>query len=181
MGLMVFAVILLAACGPSSPVENLKEDLNRYPQYSIILEDMKQEGNIFKDYFHRYKIVYAEKVDNSDSLVFLDNITDWLEVKEKEYQKYQDYLGMAIASKTPDGEVTEAKYPPGYQYVGNPRYGQWRQDSHGNSFWEFYGKYAFISSMFSLFSRPVYMNDWDTYRDYRQTGRPYYGRNQRYG
>ena len=85
--------------------------------------------------------------------------------------------------KTEDGEVSETAYPPGYQYVGNPKYGRWQTGHSGESFWSFYGKYAMLSSLFNLGmgGRTVYRGDWDDYRRYSSQGRPYYGRNREYG
>jgi len=173
--------LILFSCASRSPLDRLKAQLAKYPEYSVMLEDMKEEGNFFKDYFHRYKIVYGTPVENSDSLVYENYLTDWEKVSKKEYQKYWNYLGMVILSKTKDGGVTQTAYPPGYQYVGNPRYGHWRQDSHGSSFWEFYGKFAFFNAMFNMFGRPVYRNDWDTFSRYRSNRQPYFGRNRQYG
>ncbi len=51
----------------------------------------------------------------------------------------------------------------GSQLVGNPHYGNWRTDSHGNSFWAWYGKYALFSS---LFLRPHYYGSWASGRNY---------------
>ena len=178
----IFSAILILACASSSPVERFKGELNKYPEYSIILEDQREEGNFFKDYHHRYKVVYAEKLEGSgDSLAYQSEITDWQEVPKKEYQKYYPYLGMVIASKSQDGKISDSQSPPGYQYVGDSRYGNWRRDERGNSFWEFYGKFAFFSHMFGMFGRPIYRNNWDTYRDYRSTGRPYHGPDRQYG
>ena len=178
---IVFLSFLMAACGKVSQVEILQRQLDRYPEYSIILEDMKEEGNFFSDYYHKYKLVYADKAAGSDSLIYSTGITDWRRVTDKEFDKYAPYLGMVLASKSADGKVANEPYPPGYQYVGDSRYGQWRRDSSGNSFWEFYGKFAFMNAMFNMFAGPVYRNDWDTYRDYRSGGRPYFGPNQQYG
>lgn len=64
--------------------------------------------------------------------------------------------------------------PAGSELVGNPNYGQWKQNSSGTSFWAFYGQYAFFSS---LFSSPVRYDSWsvgghNSY--YRNRGRDYY-------
>jgi len=173
--------LFLISCGGRPGVDKLSRELDRYPEYSIVLEDMMEEGNFFTDYYHKYKIIYGEKVGAEDSLTYHNLTTDWIKVEKKDFQKYYDNLGMVIASKSADGKINTTAYPPGYNYVGNPRYGQWRQDASGNSFWEFYGKYAFFSSMFNMFNRPVYRNDWNDYRSYRGSGRPYYGRGNAYG
>ncbi|RMF61499.1 MAG: hypothetical protein D6748_01460 [Calditrichaeota bacterium] len=179
---MILISLLLFSCSASSPVEKLKKELAQFPQFSIILEDMKEEGTFFKDYYHKYKIVYAEALpENPDSLVFTSEILDWQKVSKKEFQKYFNYLGMVIAAKTPEGKITDTPYPPGYQYVGNPRYGHWRTDSQGNSFWEFYGKWMFLSSMFNMFGRPIYRNDYDDYRRTYRQGQPWFGKNRQYG
>ncbi|MGX5203274.1 hypothetical protein [Aliikangiella sp. IMCC44632] len=36
---------------------------------------------------------------------------------------------------------------PGSQLVGNPQYGQWKTNSSGMSFWEWYGMYALFSNL----------------------------------
>ncbi len=179
--LLLLLFFWVSACTTSSPLEKLKKELSQYPQYSIILEDMKEEGNFFKEYYHKYKVIYAKRVDQKDSLTFYTDILDWQKVPKKEFRKYFNYLGMVITSKTPDGQVTQTAYPPGYQYVGNPRYGRWVTDSRGNSFWEFYGKWMFLSSMFNMFGRPVYRNDWNDYRRYSRRGEPWFGRGKEYG
>jgi hypothetical protein len=172
----------LLACSPRTPLEKFKKDLNRYPEYSIILEDMREDGNFFKDYYHKYKLVYGEKANPSDSaLTFKDEITDWREIEKKEFEKFYPYLGMVIASKSKDGKIDDSKYPPGYQYVGNQRYGQWRTDNNGNSFWAWYGKFAMMSTVFGMLNRPVYRNDWNDYGRSRRSGGDYFGRNNTYG
>ena len=178
---VALGLVLLTACGARSPIDKLQKQLDQFPEYAIILEDMDERGNFFPDYYHRYKLVYAEPVARGDSLMYRDEITDWYKVDKRTFQKYYNYLGMVIASKTREGGKLESQYPPGYQYVGNPQYGRWVQDNSGNSFWEWYGKYAFFSSMFGMFGRPIYRSDWNMYRDYSTRGRPYFGKNREYG
>lgn len=173
-------LLLFMACGSQSPIDQLKAQLNQYPQYSVILEDMKEDGNFIIDYYHRYKVVYAEKPE-AEEQNYKSELGNWVKVTRAEFDKYKNYLGMVILSKSAEGQVSDSQYPPGYQYVGDSRYGNWRQDSRGGSFWEFYGKYAFFSHIFGGFGRPIYRSDWNTYRDYRSSGRPYFGRNKEYG
>jgi hypothetical protein len=174
-------LVFLSACASRSPVEKLKNDLAKYPEYSVILDDMVEDGNFFKDYFHRYKVVYGAEAPSGDSLTYEEFVTNYHDVDKKEYQKYYDQLGMAIVSKSQDGKVNDVAHPPGYQYVGNPQYGTWRQDSQGNSFWEFYGKYAMLSTMMNMFRGNVYRSEWDDFRGYQQRREPYYGRDSQYG
>lgn len=179
--LLLLMFYVAAACATRTPFDAVKQQYAEYPEYSIILEDMREEGNFFKDYFHRYKIVYGRAQAGSDSLVFDTVTSDWVEVEKRDYEKYYNNLGMVVASKSANGEIANQAYPPGYQYVGDPRYGEWRRDDRGHSFWEFYGKYALLSQVFGMFGRPVYRSDWDSYRDYRRRGSPYFGRNSEYG
>lgn len=63
---------------------------------------------------------------------------------------------------------------PGSQLVGNPHYGQWKTDSNGDSFWEWYGKYALFRS---LFLGPVFYDSWAmgrNYSYYHDYGRSHY-------
>lgn len=172
--------LVLLACAPADPLPQLERELDRYPEYSILLEDMREQGNFTTDYYHQYKVVTGERENGSEDLVYHDNILDWRRVSSSTYKKYQPYLGMTLASKSEDGKVEEVPQPPGYRYVGNERYGRWRRDSSG-SFWEFYGKYALFSHIFGGFSRPVYRSDWDAYRTTRSRGQSYFGPQKEYG
>lgn len=62
-----------------------------------------------------------------------------------------------------EGETppTASSAPVGSEYVGNSNYGQWKQNSSGQSFWAFYGQYAMFSR---LFSGPTYYDRWSSYR-----------------
>jgi len=56
---------------------------------------------------------------------------------------------------------------PGTLLVGNETYGHWRQNEQGDSFWEFYGKYAMLSSLLGQNnSGHVYYNNWSERRPY---------------
>ena len=119
-------------------------------------------------YYHRYRII-----ENGQK-----RETDWEAVDEDVFAENIDNMGMDILSK-PYGmyadEAMQAAMPPGMAFVGNKQYGRWQQDSAGNRFWAFYGRYAFLNAM--LGGNRYYYNDWDRWRrDYR--GRtPYYGKN----
>ncbi len=179
--ILLLGVLLLASCSSRSPLERLQQQLSQYPEYSVILQDMRLEGNFFKEYYHQYKIVSGQKSGASEDLVYDTQTSDWSRVSQTEFEKYQKNLGMVLFSKSAKSGLSDAKYPPGYEHVGNPRYGNWRSDNSGNSFWEFYGKYAFMSHMFGMFSRPIYRNDWNSYRQSRSRGAPYFGRGGQYG
>lgn len=206
--LPVFALLLvLSGCdSPPNPLDDLQRQLDVYPEFSIILDDMREDGNFFTEYFHRYKLVWAESVPEGSStdttlsseasgeLSLQDRTTEWIQVPETVYGRYEPFLGMTLLSKQAGEEISQAHYPPGYQYVGDARYGEWRSDDSGNSFWAFYGRYALMSHLFGALQGPVYRGDWDGYRDYRrqyrQQGwgrtssgptRGYYGGNRQYG
>lgn len=165
-------VFLINGCGCDGelPIEKIKRDLKSETDYQIVLDDMMEEGNFVKQYYHKYKVVKGEN----------SHTTDWLQVPKSFYQKNSNYLGMAIVSKK-DGKEIATAAPPGYQYVGDSRYGQWRTDHRGSSFWEFYGKYALFSTLLGTFNRPIYRNDYNDYQRYRDRRQPYYGNNNRYG
>ena len=180
-----FLILLIAlvgwSCGRKDPLYRAQQDFEGYPQYSILLADMKEEGNFFKDYYHRYKVIYAEKA-GEDSVTFKEELLDWQPVKREQYEHFEPFLGMALVSKTPGEDVNDVPQPPGYQYVGDSRYGEWRTDEHGQSFWVFYGRYALMRDMlgYGLGGR-VYRGEYDDYRGYRRSGRPYYGGQNQYG
>lgn len=161
---------LMPGCSsePDNPLTEISQALKGVPNYSVILADMNEEGNFIKSYYHKYQIVTPEKTAD----------TDWKPVSKKLYEQYLPFLGMTIFSKK-DGVETADSSPPGYNYVGDKRYGEWRNDSSGNSFWVFYGQYALLSHL--LGGGPIYRRDYDTYRTNRSQGRPYYGPEKQYG
>jgi hypothetical protein len=157
--------------GPKGlPIEALKEHLKADPSYSVILEDMKEEGTFGKRYFHQYRVVREEN----------SGLTKWMQVPKDYYKAHEEYLGMSLAVKK-EGEVDTTVSPPGYQYVGDSRYGEWKQDNSGNSFWAFYGKYALFSSLFGGWYRPIYRNDFSAYQQHRSRNTPFFGRGREYG
>lgn len=167
----VFLVALWAAgCGgPRDPVVEMQQSLASAPEYMILLEDMREEGTFFTDYYHKYRVIQGER----------QHTTDWVEVPEQVYRRYEPFLGMALAAKSDQG-VSSSPHPPGYHYVGNPQYGRWERRD-GGSFWVFYGQYALMRDLLGWGGRPVYRRDWDDYRTYRDRGRPYYGREREWG
>lgn len=130
---------------------------------SFYVEDSKEV------YFHKYTL--EENGDTKD--------TDWEKVDESFYEANFDFLGMAILSK-PYGvfekdRLTQAA-PPGMAYVGNSKYGEWKKDNSGGSFWSWYGKYALFSTLF--FPRPYYYpyNSWNSWNSGYRNNRPYFGK-----
>jgi hypothetical protein len=65
--------------------------------------------------------------------------------------------------------------PPGMAYVGNSKYGEWKEDGSGDRFWSWYGKYAFFSSLF--FFPPSYYsyNAWNGWNSGYRNTQPYFG------
>ena len=171
----VLAGVLLAAaaCDTQSPLERLRTQLERYPEYSVILQDMDDRG--WSGYWHQYRVIAGEPRAGSDELVHRESILDWQQVDSGTYERYRPSLGMVILSKGADGAVDGGTHPPGYQQVGDERYGRWRDDGGGRSFWEFYGQYALLSNLVGGFGRPIYRDDWNGYQDARRRGETWYG------
>lgn len=174
---LTLLVFLVQACGPSAPVfeknpvDDLIKNMTDVANFDIILYDMDFDEATEK-YQHQYRIL--KEPTGSDTI--LTETTEWLQVSPSYFNEHVDNMGMTIVSKT-NGTVDKKVSPPGYnQYVGNEKYGQWRQDSNGGSFWEFYGKYAFLRSILGFGYSPIYYGGWNDYRrNYYPYGRTYYG------
>ncbi len=167
--------VTIISCGqPQDPLPDIRSDMQKkgIDTYSILLTDMLEDGNFFKTYFHTYRVV-APAQDISDTI-------GPTEVPSKVYDRFKPYLGMTIWSQK-DGAPSENIAPPGYAYVGDPNYGQWRQDSSGRSFWVFYGQYRLLSDLLNLGGGRIFRNQYDTYQGYRNRKRPYFGPNQTFG
>lgn len=171
----IFAIVALTAIGCSgeeykkTPVDELVQKYQSKKSFSVVLEDMDVDGYISKDYKHKYKILYEEnnalKVDS----------TDWKMVTEEFFVANENNLGMELVSKDTTGKLHKEPTPLGYgNYVGNGSYGHW-VNRDGGSFWEWYGKYALISSAFRLFSGGYNRSYYDDYYYHYRGARPYYG------
>ncbi len=129
-------------------------------------------------YFHKYLI--EENGEQRES--------DWEPVSADFYFNNMEFLGMSILTK-PYGVFESDRIrqatPPGMAYVGDARYGEWKEDNNGDRFWSWYGKYAFFSTLF--FMPPSYYSynswhDWD--RKYKRKKHYFgasYGGGYRYG
>jgi len=119
----VFSVI--TSCGSKNfkktPLDNYIVENSSEKKFSVILEDMDVEGTFFKTYSHKYKIIKHKQ----DSIPY-EEISEWKEVDERFFTKHQDNLGMVVLEKKGEGKISKAASPPGYQYVGDKRYGEWR-------------------------------------------------------
>ena len=180
--LFLWPLLALMGCAAvADPLEELTRDLEQYPEYTVILNDYRQEGNFFSTYYQQYKVVVGE--GSGDDLTFREEVRDFVPVPQRLYERLEPYLGMAILSKTADGTLTDTPFPPGYQYVGNPQYGSWARDQDGNEFWQFAGQYLLLSTIFNAFDGPrrVYRNDWGGYTTARRSRTPYFGTGNRYG
>ena len=166
-------MVLFVACGSKDPVQDLARDLDRYPEYSLIVDDTRIEGSLFPDYALRFQILTASgrQLAGQDTIVYEDRRTDWYPVDEDIFYRYENYVGMVVSSKSMDGKRTGANqaYPSGYQYVGNSHYGHWG----GGGFWQFYGQYAMMQHLMGGYR--VGRGDWEDYRRNNERGRPYYG------
>jgi len=168
-------ILLLHGCSSKldltkKPIDIMIRDMSEIPDFSIILHDMNTEGTLFKKYYHQY-----QTIRDDDKGEAKEDISGWFEVSKEYFTSHINNMGMEIAAKQ-DGKVTKAVSPPGYgSYVGNQRYGHW-VNRNGNSFWAFYGQYAFMSSMFRMSAYPIRRSYYDDYRtNYYGTGRTYYG------
>lgn len=176
LALSFFVYFLISSCVMSSrgfvknPIDSLITALYNEPDYSIILHDMDY-NEASDNYRHKYQLVIAKSSPDT----VLSELTEWKPVSDELFNEHIDNLGMELATKK-NGVLKKAVAPAGYSnYIGNEKYGQWNQQG-GSSFWEFYGKYAMLSSIFYMVSSPVRYSYWNDYhRNYRPYGRSYYG------
>lgn len=172
---ILLLAIVLSSCGGNEyikpPLDTIIRDIPTGRVFSIMLYDMDVQGTFARDYYHQYKIIEETSPGKPE-----ERTTEWFKVDKNYFNQHVDNMGMTIASKGEDGKLVKSVAPPGYNnYVGNPKYGSW-QGSGTNSFWQFYGQYAFMSTMFNLATYPVRRSYYNDYRGgYYGTGRSYYG------
>ena len=181
IALLLVLGVCLTACSSKfqkAPIDDIIRDMPEGEVFSIILHDMDAEGTFSYTYYHQYQLI----VGNDENIE--SELTEWIEVSEEEFNKYVNDMGMEIAARDSTGTLTKSVAPPGYNnYIGNRRYGSWHS-SGGQSFWVFYGQYAFMSSMFRLATWPVNRGYYDGWRGstgtYYGPGGTYYGTSSAY-
>ena len=165
----------LAGCGGKkfvkNPIDDIIKSMPTGSIFSIVLNDMDVQGSFFHEYSHQYKIIEETAPGNLE-----ERITEWYPVEERVFEQHVNDMGMELASRGEDGKLHKGASPPGFNnYVGNEKYGRW-ENRGGNSFWAFYGQYAFMSSMFRMMTYPVQRSHYNDYREnYYGRGRSYYG------
>ncbi len=196
-------LLLFTSCGEEeqkvkfvkSPIDKIITEYINYNNYSVILADMDYKEDTDK-YYHKYKIIvqrYKRNLSKEALNDTLDNVrevkiddTDWKEVSPIVFEDHINDLGMTIVSRK-DGVLEKNTAPAGANnYVGNPRYGEWKTHSNGSSFWSFYGRYRFMSDIFFGpsygyggyygYPRTVYYDYHGHYygkKDYRHSGNDY--------
>ena len=173
--------VLLFSCGGKSqkktPIDTLIRDMEGEKTFEIMLYDM-EEGGIFSDYKHQYIIIRErDSVVINDSTQVAETVkipykkkTTWYVITKEFYKKNLDNMGMTLVSKDENGKISKIPAPAGYnRYVGNRSYGHWN-----GGFWQFYGQYMFMSSMFHMMS-PISYGGYNNYRSNYSGRRPYYG------
>ncbi len=90
---------------------------------------------------------------------------------------------MVVLAKKKDGTVESAIQPPAFQYVGDPRFGQWQTDSRGNQVWACLATSMVLSEVideigdaFESRGRRIHYSDWQEYRKATGKGFPYFGK-----
>ena len=115
-----------------------------------------------------------------EDLIRLEAATDWT-VFNDSLIDVVNVLADLSNGRLPRMHIPKSEAKPkegaGSYLVGNPRYGEWRQNSSGQSFWAWYGQYALFRSLF-FGPSTYYYGSWypgRTWSYYGDVGRHYYG------
>lgn len=189
--LPVVFLFALSGCGETGmPLDAMRQSLDRYPEYSVILNDMSSQGLFVQDYFHRYRIILPEsgqKTGDGGQPKFTQKMTNWVKVDEATYNKYKDSLGMVLLTKKADGTIDDVPQPPLYQYIGDPRFGKWETDKSGNQGWAWLAAGMVLSELMDQLGDGYEKRghvDYGRYQDYRTSrsnGSAYYGSRDQQG
>lgn len=180
--LSFFIIILLSFASCSSekkPLEVLSEpaqeivDGLRGQDFSIVLNDMDvSEDDDYILYKHKYIIIKPK----GDSLEI--DSTDWKNVSESFFMKYEKDLGMEIISYH-NGKFSTISKPVGFDWaVGNKKYGEWGVDSTSTNTHEKRWVYHVGSRFFLMhwiFSRRTPMGVYNNYATTSRGRAPFYG------
>lgn len=179
---LLFTIILIGFIGCSSdkrPLEVLSEpaqeiiDGLRGQDFSIVLNDMDvSEDDDHILYKHKYVII----IPKGDHLEI--DSTDWKNVSEPFFMKYENDLGMEIISNH-NGKFSAISKPVGYDWaVGNEKYGEWAVDSTSTNKQERRWRYHRGSNFFLMYWMFSRRTPRGVYNNYATTARgktPFYG------
>ena len=171
---IVVLLLLLSSCSKpytENPVDTVIKEVPTGDKFTLILHDMDVSGSFIHEYHHQYKVIIEREGVNPR-----EEITPWFSVSKNFFMVHQYNMGMELAHRGEDGKLEKEVAPPGYSnYVGNEKYGHW-VESNGSSFWQFYGQWMFMNTMFHLVTNPVRRSYYRDYRDnYYGRGTVYYG------
>jgi len=167
----------------SAEIRTLSSQL--YTSWDKLLVDMEVRGHFSgKTYDQKIRTVTTRYPDAAARNGSTTSDEKWVDVAQSTYDAEKNDLGMAIEHKSAgkyDSEAERVAQPAGFAYVAPPsvgsnQYGYW-DHRDGRDFWVFYGQYALLRDLlFNRDYRPFDRYDWEGYRDYRSSGRTYYGR-----
>ena len=159
-----------------------------YDSWDKLLVDMEVRGiGNAREYDQQIRTVRTHLTDVSAGVPSGPGATTseekWVGVPRATYEAMRNDLGMAIEHKPAgryDSESEHVAQPAGFAYMAPPtqpsnQYGYW-EHRDGRSFWVFYGQYALMRDLlFNHGYQPVERGEWEGYRTYHDSGRPYYG------
>ena len=169
----------------TKPAEIKTLSAQLYTSWDKLLVDMETRGHFGdKTWDQKIRTITTHYPDAAARSGQTSSDENWVEVAQSTYNAEKNDLGMAIEHKSAGKYDTEAErvaQPAGFAYVAPPsvgsnQYGYW-DHSGGRDFWVFYGQYALLRDLlFNHDYRPFDRYEWEGYRDYRSSGRTYYGR-----
>ncbi|MBF0470129.1 MAG: hypothetical protein HQL48_02010 [Gammaproteobacteria bacterium] len=164
------------------------------PIATALKRDATRDGKLYQNLLNRYKAVptsiasreryvaaYQELQSlqaGSDPIIFNDALLDLVNTLADLSGGTLNRINIPNDSSN---TTLQGKQVAGSYLIGNPNYGEYRQDSHGNSFWEWYGQYALFSSLLGgrgFYDGAVNYNSWNRqprYSWYNDYGRSSYG------
>ena len=162
--------VLLTACGePDNPMDILRSSLDDESAYTIMLEDMRQEGSLFPKNYHKYEVATDQRTFS----------TDWYEVPDDMYTRYLPYLGMVVWLRDSDEDMDDEFFePPGFHRIGKKKYGKWKKKD-GKEYWSYHPQYGHYTGMLggAVITRAIYKN----YSTAHKSRKPFFGMNKEYG
>jgi hypothetical protein len=193
------------AAALAGPADTLKTDSDALPKktaelqaltgqlynaWDKVLVDMEVRGSSGnRTWDQKIRTIQTHFANAADKSGKVTSDEKWVEVPSGVYEAQKNDLGMSVAHKAAgkyDSEAETVAQPAGFAYMATPaqgsnQYGHWeRRDGH--DFWVFYGQYALLRDLlFNYRYRDLERRDWDQYRDYRDRGQTYYGRDEASG
>lgn len=152
-------------------VNSFEKLLNETPPYSVVLIDYFSYGVFIKSYYHKYKII----APNHPSAIKV------YRVSREFYESNLLNLGLSLFEINGRRESIKVPVPPGFIYIHDPIYGEWKVLDSNIKTWVFNRNFLSLERQLGLTGIEISSDFFLKAKILIEQERPFYGIHDEYG